>query len=396
MTMTEKRKRTRANGEASIRRRGKLWEARVTIGFQEGKQIRKSVYGKTRQEVGEKLAMLQAQYRLNALSPDRTPTLYEALDQHVSLKQADPEIQEATRVKYPQAVAIIKTHLPNLPLNKLGVQHIEDFYFHLATKAKLPNGRVGYSPATIDKCHQLLQGALERAVRYKLIASNPAQYAQRPRPKREPRARVLTPEERNKLLEIVENHRLYAMFYCFLALGLRRGEMCGLRTEDVEISPDGQSAAIHIRRQITDNRGKVSISPRLKTSASRRTLYLGPEGVAVLQQHFEWMTLERSRFQYPDQGWLFPATNGDHLKPRALNRTWVAILKQAKLYDKDKPLRLHDLRHDALSRAAGLVNHPRELAAFAGHANVGISLQIYTHARQEDLKEAALKIKVLN
>lgn len=137
-------------------------------------------------------------------------------------------------------------------------------------------------------------------------------------PKRPPppqRAKALTPEEVARLLEAAQGTRYYPMVFLTLALGLRRGELLGLRWEDV----DWAREEIHVRRAVVavDRRPVVG---GLKTQSSQRVLPLLPEVKTLLM---EWRVHLREAGL--DGGFIFPSSTGAEvpIAPRTLDRAWA-------------------------------------------------------------------------
>ncbi|WP_262391736.1 tyrosine recombinase XerC, partial [Nocardiopsis sp. CNR-923] len=144
------------------------------------------------------------------------------------------------------------------------------------------------SPATVQRVRATLRAALNAAVRERLLSSNPARglrldSGQAARPVVwtdqavaewrhsgvRPAVAVWTVEQTRQFLDFASGHRLYALFHLVVMTGLRRGEVVGLRWEDVDLV----KGTVRIARQLQSNRGGlVELAP--KSAASRRMVAL--------------------------------------------------------------------------------------------------------------------------
>lgn len=184
--------RRRANGEGSIRKRSDgSWEGRITIGYDPfGKQVMKSVYGRTQRDVKEKLERLKADLEgksaEQAVQSDSDSgkdkkevigkeaentgdgicmlTLEQWLD--IWRKQYLSNVKPGTVCHYESVCRLhIVPALGNIPLVKLRTPAIQKFYIDLQEK--------GLSPKYIKNIHGCLHKALDIAVRIDYITKNP-------------------------------------------------------------------------------------------------------------------------------------------------------------------------------------------------------------------------------
>lgn len=393
--------RARSNGEGSIRRRPDgRWEGRLTLGMVDGKQRRVSVYGKTKAEVVAQMDRLRTERLAGALPLGEEVTLGEWLERFVKLRQADPELQQNTKEKDRQLLSHIKAALGDIPLRKLEPHHLEGFYFDLIQRR---------SASTVRQCHNLIAMSLDWALRNRKqtgVTHNPARLARKPGMRREPVSQALPPEFREPLLAELKRKRLFALFYLYLALGLRRGEGLGLRKEDLTFVMDPDTGKeyleVRIRRQVVVEDGKPTVKERLKTKAGRRTLYLPAAGAEIMAWWLGQLEEERKRLGYPDQGWLFPNRKGKPTSPVTINEIWDRVRKEVfgKLEDSDPrkqrllKFRIHDLRHSWFTQAARIFRTPKDLAVAGGHSDPRVSIEIYQKVHDEDLREGMLRMAI--
>ncbi|GGT46011.1 hypothetical protein GCM10010271_57680 [Streptomyces kurssanovii] len=194
------------------------------------------------------------------------------------------------------------------------------------------------SPLTLTYIHSVLKSALEHAVREEEIPRNVARNVRTgtPRPRRfEP----LTADEARQLLTAAQGHRLHALFELALHTGLRKGELLGLRWEDLNL--DTGTAAIRRTLQRTSAGGLTTLPT--KTRASERRIALPARCVQSLKLHYEQQRREREAAgtTWQHDGHVFTTAQGRPLDPTNLTRTFTTFLRTAGL----RRIRFHDLRH---------------------------------------------------
>ena len=227
------------------------------------------------------------------------------------------------------------------------------------------------SPRTVGHIRGVLRTALNDGVRLGVVARNVALLTDPPRQRtaeREP----FTEAEARALLAAAEGDRLAALYRLALTLGLRRGELLGLRWQDVDL--DG--GRLRVARSLQRVNGAIVVKEP-KTERSRRTLSLGPAAVAALRAHHDRQTWERKAagLRWRESGAVFTTSIGTTIDPDRLNKHYKALLGRAGLRDQ----RFHDLRHTAatLMLRDGLPVH--EVSAVLGHAQTSTTLNVYSH-----------------
>lgn len=387
----------------SIRYRPKqnLFEVRVTVGYHEGKQIAKSRYvpgpdiPERRREAERVLARMLLEHGLASPDTSRPPTLAAWIEDYIESRS---ELRDNSISRMQGHLKHIAPVLGHLPISEITVQRLEAFYRHLV--APRPRGK-GLAKATLIKIHQLISAALRRAVRYGYIPANPADLVELPRLPETEAGKALPPEHQARLLEAARNHRLYALLYLTLALGLRRGEALALRWEDLETWGDG--GLLRVRRAYVPNRtGRPQMGPT-KTSGSDRTLPLNAEIVAVLEHHRQQMQAEGQRMD-----WMFPSAAGTPVEPNNFNRLYESWQIKAGLYEvvettdrqgrlRQKKVglyRLHDLRVTSETEMIRATGNPKLAATFHGQRSVTTAVRFYNKVALADL-EAAIQARRL-
>lgn len=163
---------------------------------------------------------------------------------------------------------------------------------------------------------------------------------------------VWTPAQLAQFLASIAAHRLFAAFRLIAMRGLRRGDACGLRWEDLDLD-EGRA---YVSRQVQHGaEGRLRACP-LKTESSCRAVALDPQTVIILRAHRSLQRRWLSESGIMSLGWGFADDIGGPLSPDCLTRTFNAMAGDSGL----SPVRLHDLRHNAATQFASdaLKTHP--------------------------------------
>ncbi|MEU4116519.1 tyrosine-type recombinase/integrase [Kitasatospora sp. NPDC028055] len=387
--MTTPRK-SRANGEGTIyQRKDGRWEAAGYVLATDGSRKRVRVYGTTRKEAADKLAerIAASNQGRPVAAADSTVAAYLTywLD-----SVAVHRLRENTHTRYRTCVRLyVVPGLGRKKIAHLTAKDIRTWLDRLRTTCQCcARGldrqqrccTVGQccgkrlSPLTVTYVHSVLKSALEHAVREDELPRNVARNIKTgtPRPRRfEP----LTVVEARRFLASVEGHRLQALFELALRTGLRKGELLGLRWEDLDL--DGGTASIRRTLQRTPTGGLTTLPT--KTVSSERRIALPTECVHALKHHRERQDQEREAAgdAWTDSGYVFTAPDGSPTDPSTLTRHFTALCRAARL----RRIRFHDLRHTA---ATLLLEQGVELVVIKellGHAHIGVTATVYAHVR---------------
>src|SRR5215211_5587012 len=229
----------RGNGEGSITRHKKsgLYMARYTVETPKGPK-RKTIYGKKREEVADKLAKALAERADGIVYDDDNMTIGEYLDSWLK-GSVRGSVRQSTFDRYEIAVRVhIKPALGRLRLKKLTSARLASFY-----QDRLA---AGFAPASVNKLHVTLHKALDQAVKWHMVPRNVAEAVTAPRPAPE-EMRTLSAEETRCLLEAACSDRLEALYVLAVHTGMRQGELLALKWQDVDL----ENATIGVRRTIT-------------------------------------------------------------------------------------------------------------------------------------------------
>jgi integrase len=183
-------------------------------------------------------------------------------------------------------------------------------------------------------------------------------------------------EELRGFLGYVQKDRLYPLWLTEARTGLRRGELLGLQWSDVDL----ETGRASIRRALVSVDYKLTLSEP-KTVKGKRSVPLPPETVAALR---EWRKAQlEERLANKEGNFVFTREDGSPVHPDRLSKMFEALSRKAGL----PVIRFHDLRHTwaTLALQAGVA--PKVVSEILGHANIGITLDTYSHvipAMEED------------
>jgi integrase len=177
-------------------------------------------------------------------------------------------------------------------------------------------------------------------------------------------------------------HDLLAVAWALLLTrGLRRGELCGLRWEAIDL--DAGTATIDHTLVVVD--GKMQVSTP-KTSSSRRSLPLDPSLVSLLIGHRKRQLEDRLRAggAWTDTGYVFVEQLGYPYSPEVVSDRFDRLVKSSGL----PRIRLHDTRHTAASLMLASGVSVKVVQEMLGHSSPAITLAIYAHTTPSMAKVA--------
>lgn len=276
-----------------------------------------------------------------------------------------PQIEETTAYGYRGMIEnYLKPQLGEIRLQKLTARDIQQYYTWLMGEKEL-------SPNTVIKHHNLLTNTLNAAERQEYITKNPMRAVSPPK-KRQREAKFYTPEQLGILLDKAVGTRLELPVYICTYLGLRRGELCGLRWSDVDLGH--QTITIENTRT---QAGKKEIEKGTKTASSTRTLSLPETLCDMLKAAKEHQQACRAEYKnaYDDNDYVVVMEDGRPFRPNYLSELFGKFLA-----DNDLPkIVLHELRHTfaSLSNQAGIPAY--NIGKALGHSTPATTQKIYTH-----------------
>ncbi|NOK63618.1 MAG: site-specific integrase [Chloroflexi bacterium AL-W] len=185
---------------------------------------------------------------------------------------------------------------------------------------------------------------------------------------------TLSPAQARLFLEAVAGDRLRAFYWTALLLGLRKGEVCGLRLVDLSFRDETITPTYTVQWQA----GKLVLSD-LKTAGSHAPMMLPASLIPVLHQHLAHLAEEQSGADWQECGLLFPNRRGTLLEPSNVSIGFKRILAKAGLPE----MCFHQLRHTCGTLLAELREPVHVIQAVLWHASPRTTAQYYLHSRDE-------------
>ncbi len=254
------KRRKRGDGGVSLRKDGR-WEGRVVIGYDDkGLPVTKNVLAKTKSECTAKLKALKDRITTPAPGQPKPGILLgDWLDLWYQ-NYKKPNLRPNTQMSYERRIYqhIIPT-LGDIQLDKLSTVDIQKFYADLKQGGRLIRTELygeGLSDQTVRGIHTTLHAALDKAVSERLLLRNPADGCRLPSAKTR-EMQVLTPEEIQRLLIQAKEDGCYELLLLEFSTGLRRGEICALQWNDLNL----RTGELRIERQVHRVKGKLVVSP---------------------------------------------------------------------------------------------------------------------------------------
>ena len=352
----------RSANEGSIYRRKKdgLWVAQYLVDTPDGKTKRKYIYGKKRKDVADKLAEVQKERGEGLLLDAGSLTVAEFLADW--LESEKESVRESTHNRREQVLRLhIYPNIGHLRLSKLNALHVQRLYAR-----KLDEG---LSPGTVRLIHANLSKALQKAVRWRLVSVNVARAATAPKNNVE-EVKPLTRKEVKRLLDAARGNRFEALYVLAVTCGLRRGELLGLRYEDIDL----KRGTLQVRRSVS--KGKVSLP---KTSESRRNIKLSRTAIEALKRHKKRQTVLSE--------WVFCTHRGTPIcSQNLLWKAWEDIRERTGL---PEGTHLHQLRHTCATLLLQENVHPKLVSSLLGHSTIKQTLDTYSHVLDNMLGSVA-------
>ncbi len=373
-------------GNGSIYEKNGKWCGQKLI---QGKK--RTVYGKTKSEVRQKLRELEYKAHSGILLAGRdTWTVETWLGQWLQMQEEREEpLARATLISYRDTVRrYIVPHIGYIKLRQLTWEHLEELY----RKLRKEGGDKGreLSTKTVALVHTLLKLSLQEALRRKLIEHNVAADARRPKVKTK-EARSLTPDEIKRLLTAAatprqqdNNSYMHALLTLAIATGARIGELRGLQWHSVSFD----DCTVAVVQQRTKE-GELKDGTKTGT---KRSVLVSPAVMNALRQHRLWQLEARLRAsEWTDEGYVFTTRYGTPLTSASVLRSLKRLLQRADLPD----VSTHSIRHSSASYGLAMGESVPAVAKRLGHSTPATTMRVYAHAIPDSAKDAAARFDAL-
>lgn len=294
------------------------------------------------------------------------------------LSSSESSLAVTTHERYDRLlIQHIIPHIGSVRMSKLTPQTVQGLYTKLAADGSRLDGKSGgLSAKTILQVHRILHKAFEVAMRWGILARNPADACMPPKLERSERS-VLSAEDIGKLLKASLGGPYYLPILLAVSSGMRRGEILGLTWGDIDL----EKGTVSVRRSLAQTSKGLSFkSPK---SGRSRTLALPEFAVEAL----------RKVAATEDQKLLVcRQSDGKPMKPDSFSSNWRSVRDTAKV---NPEVTFHDLRHSHATLLLASGTHLKVLSSRLGHSTISITADTYAHCLPSMDEDAAKSLNVM-
>lgn len=380
-----------------------LWEGQYVY-----KRERRSIYGKTQEEVARQLEEIIASIEEGTYIRPNQHTLLSWLREWLHT-YAEPTLRPATFTNYELIIERhFNTKLGNVKLKNISTRMLQNFFNEKLVSGRADKKSGGLSPKTLKNMKYMLHVALDQAYFDELIPSNPVNGVRLPVPDG-PEQRVLRPEEKERICAHAATMRTFPAQGVILLLtcGLRRGELLGLQWQDVDLE-DGIMKIRHTLSRLKKFDVSKSAYPYIRLDAyapetNRTALYLGPVktkkavrtvylparakgALLVIRTISTEFADVKSDFNPHDL--VFCTEEGHPFEAKVLEEGFQKILADLHL----KSVNLHATRHTFATEALQKTTDIVIVSEILGHTKPSTTLDMYGHTFDE--RKRALMAKM--
>lgn len=371
-----------ANGGGSIRKRSDgRWEARYSLGFdpKTGKQIQKSIYGKTQKEVRQKLNHVITEIDEGTYSEPTKMKLSAWLEEW--LRDYIGNVKNSTVKSYQDHVRLnITPYIGDIALNKLSTAHVQKMYNELLREK-------GLSPKSIKNVHGVLHRALDQAIKMGYIKNNPLNAVMLPRIEKA-QIKPLEDDALVAFLKEIRGNPYELVFYVTVFTGLRQGEILGLTWDCV----DFENSTIFINKQHGKLKGKNEYAfTSLKNDKPRMLSVASPVMDALKKQKAQqerWAKIYGELWHNPDN-LVFTTETGRYLCNQTVYLAFKKVVKKLGYEN----VRFHDLRHTFAVNSLKAGDDIKTVQENLGHHTAAFTLDTYAHVSSGMKRESAKRME---
>ena len=375
-----------AQGSGTIRkktviRKGKTytyWEARYTAGRDSGtgKQIQRSITGKTQKEVAQKL-------KEATLAVDRG--VYVDPTKMSVGAWLDTWVKEYLGGVKPNTLRIYQSNVEKHIKPALAALRLQDLRPH--TIQQFVNS-LELAPSSIRLAYKVLHQALEKAVKLGYLPRNPAADCELPRMEQK-EIHPLDDDQVTALLKAAKGHRLEMLVTLALFTGLRQSELLGLTWDCVNLTTGALVVEKQLARLELRDNGDIFCTTK---SGKIRTITMAPFAIKILREQKRRqaeMRIKAGPAWDNSSNLVFTDAMGGPLNHRLVEGAFRRLAKKTGL----EGVRFHDLRHTYAVNAIRAGDDTKTIQGNLGHASAGFTLDRYGHFTERMKEDSAARME---
>ena len=392
------------NGSGSIRKKTvkrngrnyEYWEARCTTGFDPatGKQVQRSISGKSQREVAKKLRELSVEVDTGTYIKPSTTTLDDWMQ--IWLRDYLTGIKPSTAFLYRREVeSYILPHLGAAKLSSITPAMVQRFYNELLNPSK-PNVRP-LAPKTVKDIHGVLHQALNQAVANGALRFNPTESCKLPK-REKPEIKPLEEAQITAFMQAIQGHPHEYLYLIAMFTGMREAEVLGLTWDCVDLN-NGSITVCRQLRRMQEKGGDYYIST--PKNGKSRVISIGPSVVHLfqLQKQKQEAMKETAGTLWTDCPMVYTLSTkaeapydlvfrnevGDRLSYRTVYDCFKRVMAGIGLPN----VRFHDLRHTYAVASIKSGDDIKTVQSNLGHATAAFTLDVYGHVTEQMRRDSA-------
>lgn len=338
------------------KRKDGRYARQITIGIKDGKPVKKTVYGKTIKEVNENYEALKRKIETGISLDLQTATVSQLMDEWYKTR-IFPNTKTNTHHRYEYFFKRVEPLLGEMKVSEVKKFHIEEALTILKERGN----------ASAAETLQLLNKFFNYCIEHDVIYKNPCMglsVGYTPKEKRR-----LTKEELDKLetADLLNKDRAFILVLRYT--GMRIGEMCALKVDDVNFD----DMTIRINKTIVQNHG-VFIQDNTKTKAGERIVPILLPLYRVLKEYVDRLPSDQEFLFLSNANKVHSNTGAGHLFRRILRNCGI----------EDNDITAHYLRHTFISECYDAGIDVKKVQYWVGHSDIKTTLDVYTHLSDEN------------
>lgn len=364
------KKRTKANGEGTIFRDQEkgIWRGQITVGMnEEGKPIRKSASGKTKNEVSDKLRALKNDMGVMDVGKANSYTVEEWINNYMKTV-AKPSLS-------PNSYSFFRLHI----IPHFGHYSLIELNPNLIQEVFTKNFQSGQiNRTTMNQVKGKFSLTMKYAIKQGILFKNPCEGVVLHKLREAKKIEVLSITDQKKLVDYCYQVQYNYLFIFLLGTGLRIGEALGLTWDNVNL----ENRSIKIQNIMIEVSGNPEFKGYPKTESSIRLLALSDKMMKIIESQLEF----KNENNYLNL--VFPSSNYNFRTTANLRTKFKSVCDAADI----EYINLHGLRHTFATRMLEQEVSAKVVSQMLGHKSIVTTLNIYSHVLKEHQETHIIKI----